>query len=254
VLSPTAISNNTYSGATAINAGTVVFGAGSSQASSIAIASGAAAEFTLGAATPTTTGSLTFSNGSKVRVSGTPTTTSAPYTLVTASGAITGTPTLDPAVPGYSLSNSGTSLFLVTNSAQVSFYSGWLTNYPTLSNTNGTADPDGDGFNNNMESCFDGDPTVGSPALLTSALGSNGSKIFSFIASTNTAQVTYTVQSTAKLTNAWTNNIVATLAISNSTNQTGVLLPSLYKRKEFWNGPDENLGYFYRVQATFSNQ
>jgi len=252
VLSPTAISNNTYTGTTAINAGTVVFGDASVQASSIAIASGAAANFTLGAATPTTTGSLTFSNGSKVRVSGTPTTNSAPYTLVSASGGITGTPTLDPAVPGYSLSNSGTSLFLVANSSPVSFYSAWLTNYPTLSNTNGTADPDGDGFDNNLESAFDGNPTVGTASLLT--VTQNGSNaVFNFVASTNPAAVLYTVQATTNLsTSPWADDIGVTASVTNSANQTNppILLAPEYVRREF-SLPATNKS-FYRVEATIA--
>lgn len=252
VLSPTTISNNTYTGTTAINAGTVVFGDASVQASSIAIASGAAANFTLGAATPTTTGSLTFSNGSKVRVSGTPTTNSAPYTLVSASGGITGTPTLDPAVPGYSLSNSGTSLFLVANSSPVSFYSAWLTNYPTLSNTNGTADPDGDGFDNNLESAFDGNPTVGTASLLT--VTQNGSNaVFNFVASTNPAAVLYTVQATTNLsTSPWADDIGVTASVTNSANQTNppILLAPEYVRREF-SLPATNKS-FYRVEATIA--
>jgi autotransporter-associated beta strand protein len=252
VLSPTTISNNTYTGTTAINAGTVVFGDASVQASSIAIASGAAANFTLGAATPTTTGSLTFSNGSTVRVSGTPTTNSAPYTLVSASGGITGTPTLDPAVPGYSLSNSGTSLFLVANSSPVSFYSAWLTNYPTLSNTNGTADPDGDGFDNNMEFAFDGNPTVGTASLLTvTSRGSNA--VFNFLASTNPAAVFYTVQATTNLsTSPWADDIGVTASVTNSANQTNppILLAPEYVRREF-SLPATNKS-FYRVKATIA--
>ncbi|NDA91173.1 MAG: hypothetical protein EBY20_09820, partial [Alphaproteobacteria bacterium] len=54
-----AIVNNTYTGATAINAGTVSFYPGSSQASSISVANNAVAQFSLGDATPTTSGSLT---------------------------------------------------------------------------------------------------------------------------------------------------------------------------------------------------
>ena len=250
VLSPTTISNNTYTGTTAINAGTVVFGDASVQASSIAIASGAAANFTLGAATPTTTGSLTFSNGSTVRVSGTPTTDSAPYTLVSASGGVTGTPTLDPAVPGYSLSNSGTSLLLVANSSPVSFYSAWLTNYPTLSNTNGTADPDGDGFDNNLEFAFDGNPTFGTASLLTvTQSGSNA--VFNFVASTNPAAVFYTVQTTTNLsTSPWADDIGVTDSVTNSANQTNppILLAPEYVRREF-SLPATNKS-FYRVKAT----
>ena len=108
-----AIVNNTYTGPTSINAGTVSFYPGSSQASSISVANNAVAQFTLGDATPTTSGSLTLSSGSKVRISGTPINGTS-YTLFTAAGGITGTPTLETPISLYSLKKStdGNSLIL----------------------------------------------------------------------------------------------------------------------------------------------
>jgi hypothetical protein len=61
----------------------------------------------------TTTGSITFESGAKLALNiGTP--TSASYTLVTADGGITGTPSLETAIPGYALTKSsdGKSLLL----------------------------------------------------------------------------------------------------------------------------------------------
>jgi hypothetical protein len=61
----------------------------------------------------TTTGSITFESGAKLALNiGTP--TSASYTLVTANGGITGNPTLEPAISGYTLKKStdGKSLIL----------------------------------------------------------------------------------------------------------------------------------------------
>ena len=108
-----AIVNNTYTGTTAINAGTVVFYPGSSQASSISVANNAVAQFTLGNVTPITSGSLTLSSGSKVRIIGAPSNgTSYTYTLFTAAGGITGTPALEAPINGYSLAIEGTSLVL----------------------------------------------------------------------------------------------------------------------------------------------
>jgi autotransporter-associated beta strand protein len=108
-----AIVNNTYTGTTAINAGTVSFYPGSSQASSISVANNAVAQFSLGDATPTTSGSLTLSSGSKVRISGTPINGTS-YTLFTAAGGIIGTPTLETPISLYSLKKStdGNSLIL----------------------------------------------------------------------------------------------------------------------------------------------
>jgi len=58
----------------------------------------------------TTGGTIDFAAGSKVLVTGTP--TEASYTLVTASGGITGTPVLETTIPGYLLAVEGNSLVL----------------------------------------------------------------------------------------------------------------------------------------------
>jgi hypothetical protein len=122
-------------------------------------------------------------------------------------------------------------------------------------NTIGTNDPDADGFINNLEYYFDGNPTEGSPALLT-AVASGSQVVLSFIGSTNTnavnpGAISYVVQSSANLSGAWTNNTNATLAISVSTNQNGVLLSNQYERKQFLTpASDSGTKYFYRIQAT----
>ena len=115
---PSTIMNNSYTGATAINAGTVSFYPGSTQASSISVANNAVAQFTLGNVTPTTSGSLTLSSGSKVRIIGNPASSASPYTLFTAAGGITGTPVLETAISGYAVTKSsdGKSLILDTSS------------------------------------------------------------------------------------------------------------------------------------------
>ena len=67
--------------------------------------------------------------------------------------------------------------------------------------------------------------------------------------SPNANDVDYTVQKNATLTNEWTEAIG--LTISESTNQTGVLLAPGYVRKEFiiTNATGKD---FYRVQATIA--
>jgi hypothetical protein len=76
--------------------------------------------------TATTTGSVSFDPGSTVSVSGTP--SGQTVTLLTASGGISGTPSLVP-VPGYALVVNPNSLVL---QASGSTFSGWLgTNDPT---------------------------------------------------------------------------------------------------------------------------
>ena len=146
--------------------------------------------------------------------------------------------------------STGTLSVLSTNN--VSAYTTWLTNYPTLANTNGTADPDGDGFNNDLEFAFDGNPTVGTAALLT-ATRSGSDAVFNFVASTNTNAVSYAVQSTTNLsTGPWDDDIGVTASVTNSANQTNpaILLAPDYIRREF-SLPATNKS-FYRVKATIA--
>lgn len=124
-------------------------------------------------------------------------------------------------------------------------YSNWLGAW-TLSgtNTNTTADPDGDGFDNNAEYAFGGNPTNSTPYLL-SISGSN----ISYIGLTN-AGTNYTVQNTTNLsTGPWTNY---TVGVSNSTNQLQIPLPAYYKRREFSVPVTSGTNNFYRL--IFSNQ
>jgi len=339
---------STYTGPTTINAGTIELGG--SHASSITLASNAVLESGLPINAPATSGSLTFSNGAKVRIAGTPTLPS--YTLVTASNGISGTPVLETTVSGYQLSVSGgTSLQLTTASASptisvvgsfaafsttvgspsasqtvtasgsdltgdltvtppagyevstdgtsynasllltpsggvvapttvyvrltgaavgsfpgnvsfastgastqsvpvtgsvVSLYDSWASGYG-LSGTNAatTADPDLDGFNNNSEYCFDGNPTNSTPYLFK-VTPSSTNAVFNWIQ--RNSGVSYEVQTNSTLTNVWTGP--AAVTISNSANQSGVLLPADYMRKEFI-VPASGKN-FYRVKASVS--
>jgi autotransporter-associated beta strand protein len=115
---------NTYSGATLVSGGALALHGNSSSAQ---ITVSAVAVLDLRAAhTATTTGSVSFDPGSTVSVSGTP--SGQTVTLLTASGGISGTPSLVP-VPGYALVVNPNSLVL---QASGSTFSGWLgTNDPT---------------------------------------------------------------------------------------------------------------------------
>jgi autotransporter-associated beta strand protein len=102
---------SSYTGRTDINAGTLALRG--SHSSAITIGSSAALQLALvSSSSPTTTQGLTLTGGSKVRPVGTP--TEASYTLVTASGGITGTPVLETPIDGYELvkSNDNKSLIL----------------------------------------------------------------------------------------------------------------------------------------------
>jgi fibronectin-binding autotransporter adhesin len=130
-------------------------------------------------------------------------------------------------------------------------YDAWVAYWqgvnPGFTNTAGTANPDGDPFDNNEEFAFDGNPTVGTGALLTATkVGTN--VVFNYVALTNTNAVTYAAQSTANLSaGPWSNSVVT---ISNSANQSGISLTNSYLRKEFV-VPGTNNG-FYRVQASIA--
>ncbi len=144
---------NTYTGATAINAGTAAFSG--TQASSITIANGALLESSVDA-TPTTTGSLTLAVGSTVTIVGS-TPTLASYTLFTAAGGITGTPVLTVAVAGYDLVKDGNSLKL--NAVSSGSYTTWaaangITGQPA------SGDFENDGISNLVEYALGTNPTV----------------------------------------------------------------------------------------------
>lgn len=122
-------------------------------------------------------------------------------------------------------------------------YDTWLTNYPSLSGTNAlpAADPDSDGFSNQEEFAFGGNPTVGSPALLR-AVKAGTDVTMSFIGDTNA--LTYAVRGTTNLrTGPWTN---APVTITNSPDQSGVLLTN-YLRRQFTVPASGNS--FYEVQG-----
>ena len=123
-------------------------------------------------------------------------------------------------------------------------YSGWVGAWalsPAISG--GTADPDSDGFDNNDEYAFGGNPTNPTPYLL-SISGSN----ISYLGLTNATN--YTVQNTTNLsTGPWTNYLVTP---TNSTDQLNIPLPTYYQRKQLTVPVTAGTNNFYRV--IFNNQ
>ena len=144
-----------------------------------------------------------------------------------ASGAASGTPTNNP------------SLFLPYNT--------WLTAYPGLTNTSQSADPDGDGFSNVKEYAFDGNPTVGTPSLL--ALSNSGAFIVFRFVGLRGASTNYVVQNTTNLSSTVFSNTA--IAVTPASDQSAVLLPFSYERREF-SVPLASTNNFYRV--VFTNQ
>lgn len=138
------ITPNSYTGATAITAGTLSLSG--SHASAITLANNTVLEITLnelGSPVATSTSSLTFVAGSKVRIAGTP--VSASYTLVSASS-ISGTPVLETVIPGYSLVVVGSSLKL---NAAATGYSIWAATHAGAQTAD--LDYDNDGVANGVE-------------------------------------------------------------------------------------------------------
>jgi autotransporter-associated beta strand protein len=102
---------HTFSGPTSVNQGTLAL-TGAGMASPITVASGASLAFTPGLPA-TSTSSVNLTTG-KVKISGAVDNATS-YTLITASGGITGTPVPDTAIPNYELrvQDGGTRLVLV---------------------------------------------------------------------------------------------------------------------------------------------
>ncbi|MEI6340305.1 MAG: hypothetical protein WCQ57_17265, partial [Verrucomicrobiota bacterium] len=110
-----------------------------------------------------------------------------------------------------------------------------------------TADPDGDSFNNNTEFAFDGNPTVGSPSLITSSNSGSGNVAISYVRRKASAGgAAYFIQGNPTLTNAWTNYTPATI-ITNANGTNGIALPDYYERNTF--EVPANGKNFYRVNA-----
>jgi autotransporter-associated beta strand protein len=114
------------------------------------------------------TGTLNLSSG-LVTIVGEPTAES--YTLATAS-AISGVPTLQPAVPGYTLVVEGNSLKLVEQSP---FESWAKQNSLTGDDALPAADPDNDGMVNSLEFVLGGNPRASDAALV--AVAANATSI-----------------------------------------------------------------------------
>lgn len=144
--------NNTYTGATTVSAGTLSL-VGGSQTSPITVNSGATLGFEVGSPT-TSSSTVTFDATSKVSVTGTP----AAVTLMTASS-ISGTPVLDPAIPGFTLQITATELKLVSGGA--SPYGTWAASYLPTDVSNPAGDNDNDGLVNQQEFAYGLNPTSG---------------------------------------------------------------------------------------------
>ena len=192
--------NNTYSGATTVNTGTLAL-VGGSQASPITVSTGASLGFTLGS--PTTSSSSVDLTAGTVKITGTPSLAS--YTLITASS-ISGTPVLASPIAGYALSvTGGNTLVLAQNAGYSSWITGTFANGTVPSDKQGpNDDPANDGISNLVKYAIAGlDPTV-----------SNGS-VGTFTGNTLTfnkrqplaTDLTYVIETSPDLQPPWTTRV-----------------------------------------------
>jgi autotransporter-associated beta strand protein len=144
----------------------------------------------------------------------------------------------------YQFSQS-TGLLSVASSAPVSAYNSWLTNYPSLANTNGDADPDGDGHTNLHEFLFGGNPNQGQGGLFH-ASQQQGGLVLTFLWLESSGA--YDVLTTSNLVSGpWqTEQIVPSEAIDQSA------VPAGYKRYQV-TIPAPNGSRFYRLRGEISD-
>jgi hypothetical protein len=126
-------------------------------------------------------------------------------------------------------------------------YQAWAQSYGlTGTNTNNTADPDFDGFNNTLEFGFGTPPNAPNAALLgTSVSGAN--LVVTYLARTTTNEATYGFQSNTKLATPW----VADPGIAPTNGPTSPTPPENYTRKQFTVLASSNK--FFRIQTSVVN-
>lgn len=230
---------NTYTGNTTVNAGLLVL---TNPARLHFVIGGNGTNTTLGG-----TGTVELLGGFTVDLSGAATNTNASWTMVGNSLSVTyGTNFFLSGFNGagglWTNSTNGVNyvfaqsngILSVQSTNPVGNYDAWVgywqTQDPGFTNTAGSADPENDGFSNDLEFAFDGNPTVGTPALVT-ARKSGTNTVFNFVARKDPpGGVTYEVQRTGNLTSGWTN---ASVTISNAADQSGINIPADYERREF---------------------
>jgi hypothetical protein len=142
---------------------------------------------------------------------------------------------------------------VVRSNAPTSAYNAWAQSFGLNPAGNGApgADPDNDGFVNDMEYAFGTSPIAPNATVLT-ASSSGTNMVGTFIA--RLSGVTYTVQEKVNLAATMPGWATATNGITGptrSTNQVGVLDTNNYERRTFSVPAVGN--DFFRIRATISN-
>ena len=234
--------SNAYTGATAINGGTLVITGATQATSAITFGGGVLG---LDIASPVTAASATVDfTGQSVLVTGSPTLSS--YTLLTASS-ITGTPTLASPVPGYTLAVEGNALKLNSTGA--------LTGFAAWQAANGTAgtrdqDHDNDGVDNGTEHFLGGNGnTTGFTPVPSVVKALDGTLSVTWVRHPDYAAATFpgnygtdfVVETSATLTGPWT---------PETPLGTNVTLTGNNVKYTFPGGPAYNGKRFARLKVT----
>lgn len=147
----------------------------------------------------------------------------------------------------FTLNTAGELTFTAAGSVQQTPYQEWVQLYGlTGTNTNTTADPDRDGFNNTLEFGFGTSPNVANGSLLSTAV-SGANLVVTYLARTITNEATYTFQSSTNLAASWLtpdSSIVPTDSPVASTSPN-------YTRKQFT--VPASGSKFFRIQTSVVN-
>lgn len=147
----------------------------------------------------------------------------------------------------FTVNNAGELTFTAAGPAQLTPYQAWVQFYNlTGANTNTTADPDQDGFNNTLEFGFGTPPNAPNGSLLTTT-ASGANLVVTYLARTTTNEATYTFQSSTNLATPW----AADPGINATNGPATPTPPANYTRRQFT--VPASGSKFFRIQTSVVN-